>query len=88
MNLRGQAREAFDQLAREHPTATKEQLFKLFQIVVESDARVRDNLTQSIFDDMKEFDPGRASYVMDLVKCDHPDAVAAVKLLLSQMRRQ
>ncbi len=54
MNLRGQARKAFDQLAREHPTATKEQLFKLFQIVVESDARVRDSLTQSIFDDMKE----------------------------------
>ena len=87
MNLRGQAREAFDLLAREHPK-TKEQLFKLFQIVVESDARVRDSLTQSIFDDMKEFDPGRASYVMDLVKCDHPEAIAAVKLLLSQMRRQ
>ena len=53
---------------------------------MESDARVRDSITQSIFDDMQDFDPGRASYVMDLVKCDHPEAVAVVKRLLSQMR--
>ena len=88
MNLQGRAREAFEQLVRENPTATREKLFKLFQIVVESDARVRDSLTSKIFDDMNEFDPGRASYVMGLVKRDHPEAVAAVKLLLSQMRRQ
>ncbi len=88
MNLQGRAREAFEQLVREHPTATKEELFELFQIVVESDVRVRESLTQRIFDNMKEFDPGRASHVMGLVKRDHPEAVAAVKFLLSQMRRQ
>ena len=88
LNLQGRAREAFEQLVRENPTATKEKLFELFQMVVESDARVRDSLTQRIFDEMKEFDPERARYVMDLVKRDHPAAVVAVKILLSQMRRQ
>jgi len=73
---------------QDHPTASREELFELFQIVVESDARVWESLTQRIFDDMREFDPRRASYVMGLMKGDHPDAVAAIKLLLSHMRRQ
>jgi hypothetical protein len=88
MRLQGRAREAFEQLVRKHATASKEELFELFQVVVESDALVRESLTQGIFDDMKKFDPGRAMYVMGLVNVDHPEAVAAVKLLLSQMRRQ
>jgi hypothetical protein len=88
MRLQGRAREAFEQLVQKHATASKEELFELFQIVVESDALVRESLTQRIFDDMKEFDPSRAMYVMGLVKGDHPEAVVAVKLLLSQMRRQ
>lgn len=88
MNLQGRAKEAFEQLVREQPTATKEELFELFQILVESDARVRESLTQKIFEDMKEFDPQRANYVTGLVNRNHPDAVAAVEALLSQMRRQ
>ena len=41
MRLQGRAREAFEQLVRKHATASKEELFELFQIVVESDALVR-----------------------------------------------
>ena len=73
MRLQGRAKEAFEQLVQDHPTASREELFELFQIVVESDARVWESLTQRIFDDMREFDPRRASYVMGLVKGDHPD---------------
>jgi hypothetical protein len=88
MRLQGRAREAFERLVLEHPTASKEELFELFQIAVESDARVRESLTHRIFDDMREFDPSRAMYVIGLVKGDHPEAIVAVKLLLSQMRKQ
>jgi hypothetical protein len=88
MRLQGRAKEAFEQLVQDHPTASREELFELFQIVVASDARVWESLTQRIFDDMREFDPKRASYVMGLVNGDHPDAVAAIRLLLSHMRRQ
>jgi hypothetical protein len=51
-------------LMQEHPKATREELFELFQIVVEGDSRVHESLTLRIFDDMKEFDPSRASYVI------------------------
>ena len=87
MRLQGRAKEAFEQLVKDHPTATREELFELFQIVVESDAGVWESLTHGIFDDMREFDARRASYVMSLVKGDHPDAVAATRLLLIHMRR-
>lgn len=88
MALQGRAREAFERLMQEHPNATREELFELFQIVVEADARVHESLTLRIFDDMKEFDPSRASYVIGLVKSNHPEAPAAVRALLSQMRKQ
>jgi len=60
--LQGRAREAFGRLMQEHPNATREELFELFQIVVEADARVHESLALRIFGDMKEFDPSRASY--------------------------
>jgi len=39
-----------------------------------------------IFDDMKEFDPGRASYVIGLVKSNLLEAPATEKAILRQMR--
>lgn len=88
MRLHGKAKEALEQLMREHRCASKEELLELFQIIVEDDPRVRESLEQNVFDDMIAFDPDRARNVIDLIGNDHFEAIDALKSLLTEMRRQ